>query len=132
MIYEVSNHPKRLNAEVFDSAVSFACGYLGIEEEFTIEFDTLDKHQCGYCDYDDEEIVVTIARRLSQAEIIRTLFHELVHVKQYIDGRLENCVPQRWMGIEMDEEYEQRPWEIEAFALEEKMMDQFYGRHKSS
>jgi hypoxanthine phosphoribosyltransferase len=127
MIYEVVNKPKRIEAVLLDSAVSFACGYLQLNTSFTIEFESLKKHQCGYCDYDEDEAVVVIAKRLPVKEAIRTLFHELVHLKQYETGRLEVGSPQRWLGISIEDKYENLPWEVEAFELEEKMMKSFYG-----
>ncbi len=123
MIYEVSNQPKRIETALLDSAVSFACDYLGLDIDLVIEFETLTKHQCGYCDYEEDEVIVTIAKRLSRKEVIRTLFHELVHVKQYTDGRLENGY--KWLGKIYEDAYSKLPWEIEAFELEEKMMVDF-------
>jgi hypothetical protein len=125
MIYEIINQPKRLETALFDSAVSFASNYLGIDIDLVIEFETLQKHQCGYCDYDEDEVIVTIAKRLSKKEAIQTLFHELVHVKQYADGRLEHGY--KWHGQVYECDYNKLPWEIEAYDLEEKMMEQFYG-----
>ena len=128
MIYEIANKPKRIETVLLDSAVSFACSYLKLDTDVVIEFETLQKHQCGFCDYDEEyaEAIVTVAKRLSQKEIIRTVFHELVHVKQYETGRLKHN--KIWKGklVESDD-YENFPWEIEAFDLEEKMMKIFYG-----
>ncbi len=125
MIYEVVNKSKRIETVLLDSAVSFACSYLKLNSDFVIEFETLKKHQCGFCDYDEDEIIVTIAKRLSEKDIIRTLFHELVHVKQYSDGRLNH--KRMWEGKVYDCDYENFPWEIEAYELEEKMMKVFYG-----
>lgn len=127
MIYEIINQPKRLETTLFDSAVSFASNYLGIDVDFVIEFETLQKHQCGYCDYDEDEVIITLAKRLSVKEAIRTLFHELVHVKQHVDGRLEKGYV--WCGQVYECDYNELPWEIEAYDLEEKMMEQFYGSH---
>jgi hypothetical protein len=125
MIYEIINKPKKLDTALLDRAVSFACDYLCLDMDFIIEFETLYAHQCGFCDYDDE-IVITIAKRLSPIDIIRTLFHELVHLKQYVDGRLVNGSPNTWKGHVYTETYTNLPWEIEAFDLEEKMMIEFY------
>lgn len=125
MIYEVVNQPKRIETALFDSAVSFACKYLKLDVDLTIEFETLQKHQCGFCDYDEDEVIVTIAKRLSKNEAIRTLFHELVHVKQYADGRLDHGY--KWHGQVYEDDYANLPWEIEAFDLEEKMVEAFYG-----
>ena len=125
MIYEVSNKPKKIEAVLLDSAVLFACSYLKLDLDFVIEFERLEKHQYGFCDYDEDEVIVTIAKRLSQKDIIQTLFHELVHVKQYVDGRLDRGY--KWFGMVYEGNYNKLPWEVEAFDLEEKMMNVFYG-----
>lgn len=127
MIYEIINPPKRLDTALFDRAVSFAVDYLNIDLDLVVEFQTLPKGQCGVCDYDDDETSVIISKRMGRDDIIRTLFHEMVHVKQYADGRLESGSPQRWLGSTYDCDYSELPWEIEAFELEEKMMKAFCG-----
>jgi hypothetical protein len=126
MIYEVLNQPKKIETALLDSAVLFACEFLQIETDFTVEFASLKNYQFGLCDYDEDEIVVILAKRLAAKDAVRTLFHELVHVKQYIDGRLEPGSPQIWMGKPVTGDYEKLPWEIEAYYLEEKMMEAFY------
>jgi hypothetical protein len=125
MFYEVVNKSKRIETVLLDTAVSFACSYLDLNNDIVIEFERLEKHQYGFCDYDEDEVIVTIAKRLSQKDIIRTLFHELVHVKQYVDGRLDHG--RKWFGVVYKDDYDKLPWEIEAYELEEKMMKVFYG-----
>lgn len=127
MIYEIVNKPKKIETALLDRAVSFACDYLNIDADFILQFESLKNYQCGFCDYDEDEIVVTIAKRLALKDVVRTIFHELVHVKQYADGRLETGSPQIWMGEAIQGDYETLPWEIEAFKLETKMMKAFYG-----
>ena len=61
-------------------------------------------------------------------EILRTIFHELVHVKQYIAGELTSEGEiMRWNGTVYIGAYELLPWEVEAFELEEVMMKSFGG-----
>lgn len=127
MIYEVINQPKKIETALLDRAVSFACDYLRIDVDLTIEFESLKRHQYGLCDYDEDEVVVIIAKRLSQNDMLRTLFHELAHVKQYVDGRLEAGSPQKWLGSAIEDSYENLPWEVEAYELEALMMKAFYG-----
>ena len=57
--------------------------------------------------------------------MIGTLFHELVHVRQYVRGQLisaEGDKPNIWMGKVCDAEYADQPWEKEAYDRDEKMM----------
>lgn len=125
MIYEVNNTPKKLDTALLDKAVSFACDYLDLDVDLTIEFESLKRHQCGFCDYDDDEVIVTIAKRLSLHEMIVTLFHELIHVQQYASGRLQHG--SKWLGKVYKCAYEELPWEIEAHELESVMMKEFGG-----
>jgi hypothetical protein len=124
MIYEVLNQPKKLEIALLDKAVHFACEYLQLDVDLVVEFETLEKHQCGFCDYDEDEVIITIAKRLSTVEIVRTLFHEMAHVKQHADGRLESGY--KWCGKVYEADYDKLPWEIEAFDIEEKMVKAFY------
>ena len=123
MYYTTSNKPKHIVYSILDRVVAFACDYLDLDIDLEVRFEKLRDFQYGFCDYDEDEVSITISRNLSEADTIRTIFHELVHVKQYEDGRLEAGIPQRWMGNEYDEDYENLPWEIEAFDLEQKMVD---------
>lgn len=123
MFYEVNNIPKKLDTALLDKAVSFACDHLKLDVDLTIEFDSLKKHHCGYCDYDEDEVIVTIAKRLSVREILMTLFHELVHVHQYASGRLDHGGV--WLGKVYECAYADLPWEIEAHEMESDMMKLF-------
>lgn len=123
MIYEVLNTPKKLDTALLDKAVSFACDYLDLDVDLTIEFESLKRHQCGFCDYDDDEVIVTIAKRLSLHEMLVTLFHELIHVHQYASGRLQHG--SKWLGKVYKCAYEELPWEIEAHEMESVMMKEF-------
>lgn len=123
MIYEVINQPKKIETALLDSAVSFAVEYLCIPVDLIIEFETLRRHQYGLCDYDEDEIIITIAKRLSPKYVVRTIFHELVHVKQYLDGRLQHG--NIWLGKKVKDTYENYPWEVEAFEVEAMMIKAF-------
>jgi hypothetical protein len=132
MSYEVQNAPKKLDLSHLNDAVKFAFHFLDIpfheDQELMICFETMPLGNYGLCDYEVDEVILTISKRLSVKDIIRTLFHELVHVKQYATGNLQSAgFAQRWMGKEVTGEYENLPWEIEAFQLEEEMMKEFYG-----
>lgn len=126
MIYEVINLPKKLEIALLDKAISFACDYLDLDVDLAIDFIPMKKYHFGLCDYDEEEIIISIGKALPKKDMIRTLFHELVHVKQHSDGRLQNGSPQRWLGQVYEDDYNKLPWEVEAFDLEKKMMEAFY------
>ena len=125
MIYEVYNKPERIEIALLDEAISFACDYLHVDIDVVLEFKKLKKHVCGFCDYEGDDVVITLSRRLNTNDVVRTLFHEMVHVKQHHDGRLVHGRPSMWMGVPHTEIYENLPWELEAFDLENKMVELF-------
>ena len=77
----------------------------------------------GYCSikhYDDEDCISIILMEIdstqSRNEMINTLAHEMVHVKQYITGELSEDLDV-WKGKNVnsdDIDYDDQPWEIEA------------------
>jgi hypothetical protein len=73
---------------------------------------------------------------MSFLNILETITHELVHLKQYATGQLnkriwktDNQVHYRWekkeMGVQEAIEYKNRPWEIEAFTKQFPLVDKW-------
>jgi len=65
---------------------------------------------------------VKIDAQLNSYMTIRTIAHEMVHVKHYCRGELkdiEGC-PKKWLGEIYDEtiDYKDLPWEIDALRME--------------
>jgi len=73
----------------------------------------------GDCMYeDDRDFTIRFDKTLPTIEIITTLLHELVHVKQYLrNEEMDYTLP-----------YDERPHEIEAHALEKQLTEAYYGR----
>lgn len=75
-------------------------------------------------------IYMVLDSRLTMSQLLMTLAHEMVHVKQIArgqykgkrarNGRLMAC----WMGAVVSTEYMKRPWEIEAFARQGELVEQ--------
>lgn len=135
MLVEVTGKPRRLKAAVLNDALTYAFKYLRLEEDGWI--DIVFKKDCdahGYATHDEEEEYgVEINSTLSVYEMVGTLFHELVHIKQYATGRLvsaEGRKPNRWEGKVCRLEYAKQPWEVEAYDLERKMMRNFKRNYK--
>ena len=84
------------------------------------------KGSCEYLDTNDRprEFKIICKPSLSRPEILRTIAHELVHVKQFARGEMKeylfkNAV--RWNKqtiFHEDIDYWDYPWEIEAFGRE--------------
>ena len=134
MLYSTYNKPRKLSKKILDATLAFAEAYLDLPYATYLSIDFLvqehDQH-FGFCmDMDKKELEfsIEINRNTSIEQMTATLFHELVHVKQYIDGRLvsgEGRSPSTWFGIPIYEEYDNQPWEVEAYALEKEMVKEF-------
>jgi hypothetical protein len=94
-------------------------------------------------DYNDwgkpREFEIEMHPGIGAYDILKTLAHEMVHVKQYVYGETNEAMT-RWKGRRVDSEkidYWSQPWEVEAhgleiglftlFAIEEKLWDVFKG-----
>jgi hypothetical protein len=49
----------------------------------------------------------------------------MVHIKQYMDNRLEGGLNLKWLGEEYKGDYRNSPWEIEAYLIEEQIMKEW-------
>lgn len=80
----------------------------------------------AYPESKHREFDIELDSNLSQRSILEALCHEMVHVKQYARGELQekfvqSLVKTYWMGSEIDHDnldYWDRPWEIEAHGRE--------------
>lgn len=87
----------------------------------------------GYCVQEDyRDYLIELRNGLRGEPLIRTVIHELVHVKQYVTGRLEQeHIDDRgpkmyWNTIDMSHvEYDDQPWEQEAEQLENELFERF-------
>jgi hypothetical protein len=60
-------------------------------------------------------------------EILRTLAHEMVHVKQFVRGETNENLS-KWMGVPIDSDtidYYHQPWEMEAYSIEIGMFTKY-------
>ena len=70
--------------------------------------------------------IIEINKNDCAEEILKTLAHEMVHIKQYVKGELdEGQTVWRGQKIESELEYDEQPWEIEAYDLGDKLYDEF-------
>ena len=86
------------------------------------------KSECvyGYCDYTGEsyrprEFLIELHTHMDQELYIKTLLHELVHLRQWVTGTLRTKRGKRYYGsINVEEiQYWDQPHEIEARAHED-------------
>lgn len=81
----------------------------------------------GLIPLDSKNMCLLLDSRLSIEQMLITLAHEMVHVKQYAKGQLRQRVNKKgnavytWLGREFKTSYFESPWELEAFKRERVM-----------
>ena len=103
-------HNQRKYAE---SIAVYVCQKFKIKPTVEINFRRMDNDfNYGYCCHiDDNDFEIDIKRSLRMRDMLITLAHELVHVKQYVEGSLTQT-------SDIDIDYWDRPSEIEAHGRE--------------
>ena len=103
-----------------------------------IKFDkSLDEY--GYAsveEYNDSgkprEFLIEINPHIGAREILDTLAHEMVHIKQYVYGETNEKLT-RWKGEKInsdDVDYYDHPWEIEAYGMTRGLFTKFVVKEK--
>jgi hypothetical protein len=79
------------------------------------------------CKVGRRRLLIRIDSKLSFTNVLNTLAHEMVHVKQFARGQFKaekarNGKFRRfWMGKRVTANYFDRPWEIEAYQKQDEM-----------
>ena len=129
MLLSVNKVPKKLGTDTLNKVLDFAEKYLKLNPKLEIHIDFIKTKkflgQYEGIDEHGETHYIDISEDESQEDIVRSIFHELVHVRQTDDGDL-SLDGNSWKGFlyrtkEMEVEYDHLPWEKEAAELEEKM-----------
>ena len=99
--------------------------------DINIRFCGMEDHGCCYkLDEVGRKFKLSIKKGLSIYELISTLCHEMVHVKQYAKGELRWCnktANRMWKkSVYNDIAYDDQPWEKEAYRLEPRMAIDFF------
>tara|TARA_R110000796_G_scaffold28579_3_gene78021 strand:- start:108 stop:527 length:420 start_codon:yes stop_codon:yes gene_type:complete len=98
--------------------------------------DDLENNYAGLCDGDREYVNIILARNYYLAdgdriafcsqELASNLAHELVHARQFLRGEI-NEYNYVWKGQDYENQnYEDWPWEVEAYSLEQPLVDLFW------
>lgn len=80
----------------------------------------------GTClDVGDRDYLIEVDKKLSLGDdFLTTIFHEMVHVKQYVRKELySEC-----NFYDTREEYLNLPWEVEAYRVQEELLDEWKSR----
>ena len=100
-------------------AVVQKCMILSNRSDISIDVEFVSTAGGGCVDMEDGEFLIEINSRMREVSIIKTVLHEMIHVKQYAEGRLTQT---EWMGRpHPDLPYRELPWEIEAYAREQEL-----------
>ena len=126
----VNGGTKKQRALIEDIAWWFCDKYFSKFKYYNIEFDLtkIEGNVQGWCmDIDKNASHIEIDKRLKGDDFITTIFHEMVHVKQYVRKELfSEC------NFYADrDEYLKLPWEIEAYKLQEVLLTK-WNRHKKT
>lgn len=136
MYLSIKGGTKRQRALVEDVAVWSAYKLMG-RLAHNIDVDIILKKQDdadGWCEWMDKNICprefeIRIRKTLADSEIILTVVHEMVHVKQMARGELKEVYRgghrQVWKGKNVDKNYKDQPWEKEAYNLQTQLAKEY-------
>ena len=128
--------PSKIQLKLCKEAVKFYGKFLLGENLYNkisikLKFDEtiIKSKDFAYCGWDDNnhrsrEFTIVISPVLNRKLMLKTLAHEMVHVKQYAKGELKDYLisnKSKWKGevfIHDEVEYWFQPWEIEAHGME--------------
>lgn len=102
-----------------------------------IKFHTnLDNSACASVeDYNDSgkprSFLIEIHSYSSGSDILKAIAHEMIHVKQFACGDLNECLT-RWKGNRIEDglDYWKHPWEIDAYGTEVGLFYHFSKKEK--
>ena len=78
------------------------------------------------------EFEIEIHSGIGARNILKTLAHEMTHIKQYVYSETNETLT-RWKGLRIDSDtidYWDQPWEIEAFGMETGLFSKFAVKEK--
>lgn len=123
----------RAQGNYLDTIVHVGIDVLGIKNHSILLQNQISDKDLGD-GYETQAYIITVGnqsaifidKNISRSTAIETLSHELIHLKQYIDGRLIllETTYVEWEGEKinvLDLPYDKRPWEIEAFDKQEEL-----------
>lgn len=121
MIVEFESNFSKVKEDLICDVIAFGSRKLfPHEDDVYINISaTTKKGVCGDVLYeDDNEFSIRLSRSLSLSDLITTVLHELVHVKQFLE-----C-----MVMDTESPYEERWQEIEAHAMEKQLRELYDGQ----
>ena len=122
MIVEFESRFAKAKEDLICDVIAFGSDQLFPQENdvFINISATTKKGVCGDVMFeDDNEFSIRLNKSLSLSDLITTVLHELVHVKQYLEG----------MIMDTESAYEERWQEIEAHSMEKQLKEKWDGQN---
>jgi len=86
----------------------------------------------GFCTHIDKDVFeIELRRNMNTEDLLTTIFHEFIHVKQYSRGELKD-LPDKYgyaswkRGRIWSYDSLNSPWEVEAYTGQETMLEDWY------
>lgn len=121
MLVEIQSRFSKKKVELIYDVIAFGANTLfPDEDDVFINIQGIRKQGVyGDCmDEDDGEFTIRIDQSLSITDLITTVLHELVHVKQSLEG----------LEFDSDSPYFERWQEIEAHAMDKQLTEEYLAR----
>lgn len=119
MLVEFNSKFAKVKEDLITSVIGYGATELfPDEDDVFINIEAIRKQGvCGDCMYeDDNEFTLRLSKSLSIKELVTTVLHELVHVKQYLDCKV----------MDTESPYEKRWQEIEAHGKEQQLTEGYF------
>lgn len=132
----VTGSTKSKRELVFNAAAWYINNYMPRMRTLDIEISItkLDPEYYGFCLEGDtnREFQIEVSKILGDEDLVTTVIHEMIHVKQYARRELQqkggkHRWKSKWFG-EID--YMDQPWEREAHRLDAKLAEMFFSDYR--
>jgi hypothetical protein len=132
---------RKKQRSIIYEAIDFCLPHLFTERminnlSVTVKLEKLDIF--GYCMWEDDNVrprdfIINLSKEMDDENIIKTLFHETTHMKQYVYNELRERYKKGhklyWFDVDhSNTPYENQPWETEAIKYEESLYSIFINK----
>lgn len=122
-------HWSKASEKLVTKAIRYAAYRYGIQDiDLVVKLGNPNDKYWGFSDFDDFNYMFKIWLYPSDYTrgVLRTVFHEMTHVKQFFYGELDldRSIP-RWKGKKCGADYKNQPWEQEAHEMEVVLLKEF-------
>ena len=122
-------HWSKASEKLVTKAIRYAAYRYGIQDiDLVVKLGNPNDKYWGFSDFDDFNYMFKIWLYPSDYTrgVLRTVFHEMTHVKQFFYGELslDSSTP-RWKGKKCKADYKNQPWEQEAHEMEVVLLKEF-------